>query len=213
MLLCESCDRRNRAPFSLILSHLFEPWRRYQKKCCWWWRKSDRENRMGLFIWWLSVLPGVQREKTGLLSATCMQIFAVSAYQYRLKGSTRTMPGCSLTKSIFFSVQVRRSAQMVKPKSSFSSSFILERAPHSIFLMRAVHSKTETLPKNCCSNFCPNSRKKPTKNLRRKTGDWIICSVGLARIKHINIILPQLLKNSSCVEFRDKEWSMEYSSV
>lgn len=78
---------------------------------------------------------------------------------------------CSWAAHYLVSVQVRRSVRMVKPKFSSSWSFTPARVPHSTFPMRAVHSKTEMLPKNCCSSYCPSSRRKPTRNWRRKTGE------------------------------------------
>ena len=70
-----------------------------------------------------------------------------------------------------FSVQVRRSARMVKPKFSSSWCFTPARVPHSTSPMRAPHSKTGRPPRSCCSSCCPSSRRKPTRNWRRKTGE------------------------------------------
>lgn len=74
-----------------------------------------------------------------------------------------------------FALQVRRSVLMAKPKFSFNWSFTPVRAQHSTLPMRALQSKTERLPRNCCSSYCQNSRRKPTKNWRRKTGMTVGC--------------------------------------
>lgn len=71
-------------------------------------------------------------------------------------------------------VQAKRSAQMVKPKFSFSWSSTPARAPHSTFPTRAARSKTEMLPRNCCSSFCPSLRRRPTRSWRRKTGEAVL---------------------------------------
>lgn len=91
--------------------------------------------------------------------------------QTHLKPIQRCVRGPIAEPHFVLPAQVKRSAQMAKPKSSSSWSSTLARAPHSTFPTRAARSETERPPKSCCSSFCPSLRRRPTRNWRRRTGE------------------------------------------
>ena len=77
---------------------------------------------------------------------------------------------CSSYKMCYCCGQVRRSVQMVKPKSSSSLCFTLGRAAHSTSPTTAALSRTGKLPRTFCNSYCPSLRRRPTRNWRRRIG-------------------------------------------
>lgn len=102
-----------------------------------------------------------------------------------------------LMECYLWSVQVRKSAQTAKQKFNSNWSFTPARVPHSTFQMTAPHSKTGRLLRNCSSSSCPSSRRKLTRNWRRKTGELLRSNVTEMFSKSWNEHLKQLQNHLS----------------